>query len=272
MALIFSACGSDDSTTETGNGNETGETSDLKDGVYYQVEEEVAKNGYQQYLTFEVKDGKIISVDYDSYNMKDGDSRVKSVRAEEGDYNLAEGSVAPINEQYVLIEKFIMNDDITAVTFEEEKSDAISGATIKYESAKTLYEAAIKAGPIASKGSMEDGYYFGEAVADGKGNTSQATYVVFNGNIVSAWFDAQVPSEEDDSVSYKSTLSMEEKYNLAEGAVASMHEQLAAASADFVKNQGVTYELNEEGKTDAVSGATISLAGYVEAVEKAEKK
>ncbi len=260
LALVFTACGSDKEK----------DSSDNTDGIYY-ASGETASNGWKAFLTFEMKDGKVMNVDYDAYNMRDGDARTKSVRGEAGDYNLPEDSVAPIQEQFAVVEGLIESGEITSIEFDEEgRSDANSGATIKYAEAKDLYEAAMSAGPVGEAGSMEDGYYFGQADADDKGRIDQVAYIVFNGNIVSAEFDAFVPGEEKDS--YKSVLSMDGDYNLADTAVAPMHEQLAALNAELVANQAFDYELNEDGKTDAISGATISIDGYKLAFENAEMK
>ncbi len=268
LALVFTACGSSSDSDKDDKG---ATTSEYEDGVYY-VSGETAKNGWKSYLTFEVKDGKVMNVDYDAYNMRDGDARVKSVRGEAGDYNLPEDSVAPIQDQFAVVEGLIESGEITSIEFDEEgRSDANSGATIKYAEAKDLFEAALSAGPVAEAGSMEDGYYFGQAEADDKGNTAQVVYIVFNGNIVAAEFDAVVPGDEGDS--YKSVLSIDGEYNLADGAVAPMHEQLATLNAELVANQVFEYELDEDGKvTDASSGATISIDGYEVAFNNAVKK
>ncbi len=260
MSLVFAACGGD-------------EKKDLKleDGVYY-VSGEVAPNGWQPYLEFTVKDGKVTEADYDAYNMYDGDSRTKSQRGLDGDYVLA-GEGKSIAEQLELIEKFIVDgNDITEVKFDADgKTDAVSGATISFDSAKTLFEQALKDGPVGTAGSLEDGFYFGQAEVDDKGNTDQVTYIVYNGTIVSADFNSAVP-QEDDKVSYKSVLSKNGEYNLADSAVAPMHEQLATLNAELVKNDAFSVELNDEGKTDAISGATVSVDGYVAAFENAVKK
>lgn len=266
MSLFLVACGGSDSDSETTD------AAKMEDGVYFATGE-VADNGWMPFIEITVKDGEISDVDYDAYNMHDGDSRTKSVRGEEGDYNLAEGAVAPIQEQFEAIEAYIVEgNDITAVEFDgDSKSDAISGATISYGNIVGLYEAAMEAGPVADAGDMEDGFYFGQAEADDKGNTDQVTYIVYNGNVVAANFTSAVP-QDDDSVAYKSILSKKGEYSLADGAVAEMHEQLAVLNEELVSNNTFDVEFDEDGKTDAISGATVSVDGYVAAFENAEKQ
>ncbi len=265
MSLFLVACGGDSET-------ETTDSAKMEDGVYFATAE-VADNGWMQYIEVTVKDGEVTDVDYDAYNMHDGDSRTKSVRAAEGDYNLADGSVAPINEQFEAIESYIVDgNDVAYIEFDGDgKSDAISNATVSYENIVTLYDAAISGGPIGESGDLEDGFYFGTAEEDDKGNTDQVTYIVYNGNVVAADFNSAVP-QDDDSVAYKSILSKKGEYSLADSAVAQMHEQLEVLNEELVTNGTFDVEYDEEGKTDAISGATVSVDGYVVAFENAEKQ
>ncbi len=269
LVLVFTACDSSDSDKKETEKKE--ENLEYTDGVYYVVDE-TSGNGWKQFLTFEIVDGKVTNVDYDAYHMRDGDSRSKSVRGEEGDYNLPEGSLAPIQEQFEYVEGLIESGDILDVEFDSEGAatgDAASGATIKFSNAKDMFESAIANGPVAQAGTMEDGYYFGQAEADDKGNIAQVVYVVFDGNIVSAEFDSLVPGDEEDS--YKSVLSKDGEYDLGEEAVAAMHEQLMTLNDVLIENQSFEYELTD-GKTDAISGATVSIDVYQEAFNNAKKQ
>ncbi len=264
LSLVFAACG-DSETTST-------DESGMEDGVYYATGS-VADNGWMMFLEMTVDGGEITDVEYDAYNMHDGDSRTKAERSEAGDYNLADGAVASLHEQYAVIEDYILEgNDVTEIEFDEEgNSDAISGATISYGYVKDLYTDAMNAGPIGEAGSLEDGFYFGQAETDDKGNTDQVTYLVYNGTIVAADFNSAVP-QDDDSVAYKSILSKNGEYNLADGAVAAMHEQLETLNNELVTNDAFDVEFDDEGKTDAISGATVSVDGYVEAFNNATMK
>lgn len=259
VAALFVGCS--DKKEET--------TNDLKDGTYYATGE-VASNGWMNYLEFDVKDGKISSVDYDAYNMQTGDARTKTQMSEAGEYKLADNATAPLHEQYKAIEDAIVDGtDITTIKFDDEgASDAISGATIKYGEIVDLYKTALENGPITKGSTDKDGYYFGQAAVDAKGNTAQMAYIIYNGKIVAAHADGSVP-QEDGSVAYKSALAIDGEYKLADSAIAPMNEQLTAVGEYVVKNQGFEVELNDEGKTDAISGATISVNGYAEAFKNA---
>ncbi|MFV0424997.1 MAG: hypothetical protein ACK5K7_05525 [Bacilli bacterium] len=261
--LVFVGCGDSEST------DSNDQKVDLSNGTYYATAD-VESNGWMNFLEFTVEDGKITDVTYDAYNMQDGDVRTKSERSEDGDYELS-GDGAALYEQYEAIEDYIAEgNDVSEIEFDENgNSDAISTATIKYGNVQDLYENAVENGPIGDKGDLEDGYYFGQAEADSKGNTAQISYIVYNGVIVAAFADAAVP-QDDGEIAYKSSLSIEGNYNLTEGSDP-MHEQLAAISAYVVENQGFNdAEYDDEGKTDAISGATVTANVYEEAFDNAE--
>ena len=72
---------------------------------------------------------------------------------------------------------------------------------------------------------------------------------------------------------FKSALAAEGKYDLGEDATAPYDEQLKTVSQFIIDNQGFgDIELNDEGKTDGITGATVTVKAWVELFEKAEKK
>lgn len=267
LVLVLAACGDDTDGGETGTDKKEEVT--YENGFYY-ASSETDENGWVDFIEIEIIDEEVNTINFDSYNMFDGDPRTKSERSEDGDYVLA-GEGADYHEQVLAIEAYILDgEDISEVEFDDEgKSDAISSATISYESVAELFAMALDYGPVTFDGDLEDGYYFGQAETDDKGNTAQVVYVVYNGEIVLANFDAAVPG--DDGVSYKSALAMSGEYELSDDAMASMDEQLVVLNEELIANQTFEYEYDDEGKTDAISGATITVDVYQEAFDNAAK-
>ncbi len=251
--ILFTACS-------------TSSEKELEDGIYYALGE-VENNGWMPYVEFTVEKGKITEFDFDSYNMQTGDNLTKSDKSEAGEYNLSTPNAGELHEQYARIEQYVLDgNDITKVKFDSSgKSDAISGATISFASVKALYEKAVEAGPVKQNDTSKDGYYFGQASVDEHGSVPQIVYIVYNGAIVGAHVDDMIMTETGE-VAYKSTLSVEGEYDLSEDAISPLHEQFVAISDYFVENQG----FESDTSVDAISGATISIGGYVEAFEAAK--
>lgn len=234
-------------------------------GDHYQAMGTVAKNGWTYYVSFEMKGTDITSFTFDAVQLKTQEGRTKQAMAAAGEYKLAPGNAGEFNVQAKLIEDYVVkNDGVKDITFAADgSSDAISGATIKYGEVSKLIEDAIAAGPV-KKGKMTDGVYFGSVPAAAADKYSyQTAYFVNHGVILGVHLDGVINKDGKDV--FKTDLAAEGKYVLAPNAVAPILDQLAAVEAFIVKTQGFDITLNAEGKTDAVSGATISLDGFQKA-------
>ena len=244
-----------------------GGSSTPKDG-YYQAAGTVTSSGWTYYMTFEVVEGKMTKVDYNGVNLRDGVKYNKVTESEEGRYKLAPGNAGEWHVQAALINKFIEeNQGVAGITFNDEgKSDAIAGATIHYDDTAKLIEDALAAGPV-EQGTLTDGiYYKAETKADDKGYTYTFGYFVNHGVILTAHADAfQIAKEDGKEVKqFKTTLSKDGKYDLGADAVAPYHEQALAVAKFLIDNgsfDGVS--VNDEGKTDAITGATVSVDRWI---------
>lgn len=234
-----------------------------KDGFYQAADN---KNGeWTYFMTFEVKDGKIANVNYDGVNLRKGDAEFKKVQSETGKYVM--GADKEWHEQAKLIEDYIVeHQGLDGVKFDNEgKSDAIAGATIHYSDTEELLKKALEAGPV-EKGDMKDGVYFKEAAADDKGYVYSLGFLVNQGHILAATADAH-GTKGDSKGKYKSDMAKAEpsEYDLGKDAVASYDKQALAVADYLIKNQTLdNVELNDEGKTDSISGATITVKPWVE--------
>lgn len=119
------------------------------------------------------------------------------------------------------------------------------------------------AGSSETAVTYRDGVY--EAVSEpaGNGYVSHVTVTIENGAIAKVVWD-----EENDGV-WKSVQSENGEYVMVEGHPI-WKEQAAAMGAYVVEHQSTDgLNLNDAGKTDAVSGVSVSVGGFVTLVEKA---
>lgn len=113
-------------------------------------------------------------------------------------------------------------------------------------------------------GSLKDGIYTAQAEEGDNGYLSQVTIKVENGAVTSVVWDAANELGE-----FKSYLSSTGKYSMTEDGP-TWKEQADALAAFVIQNQstsGIT--MDENGKTDAVAGVSISVGDFVELTEKA---
>jgi len=123
----------------------------------------------------------------------------------------------------------------------------------------------------AQQGGLKDGEYKAEAPEfDDKGYKATATVTVKDGKIADVKFDAVT----EDGKS-KKELSKSGEYGMKEkgGAIAEWHEQIEKLEKAIVEKGGVEdIKVKDDGKTDTVSGVTITVGEYVELFEKAIEK
>lgn len=258
LVLVVSACGG------------------TKDGTY-QAMESAPANGWSYFLTYDIVDGKMTNFNYDAVNLQTGSAKTKGELSEAGIYKLAPGNAGEWFEQAAVIEKWLEdNQGLGDVTFDAEgKTDAVAGATIHFNNVQTLLDAAAANG-VVTKGELTDGVYFAQGKKDDKGFTATLGYFVKNGVILGALGDAFTMAKNEEGQMapvFKTTLAADGKYDLGAEAVAPYNDQVATISKFIVTNQGFgDITLNEEGKTDAISGATITVQGWVDLFAKAEKQ
>lgn len=110
---------------------------------------------------------------------------------------------------------------------------------------------------------LKDGTYEAKAEApDNNGFTDQVTLTVKDGKITEVNWEAV---GEDGST--KSVLSEKGEYVMTEDGL-TWKEQAEALAKAVVKNQSLDFlKLDEQGKTDAVSGVSISIGGFISLAE-----
>ncbi len=118
----------------------------------------------------------------------------------------------------------------------------------------------------------KDGTYTGEvSAADEKGWKEMATVTISGDKITSVQLNSV---NTDTAKGNKLDLSKSGEYKMVEqgGAMAPWHDQVKALEDYVVANQGLDVTTNAEGKTDAISGTTISVTGFEQAIDNALSK
>ncbi len=237
------------------------------DGVYYAEGDYAEKSGYKEILALKVEGGAITGVNWNALH-KDGGLDKKTL-SEEGKYGMkAKGNAqAEWHEQAAKLEQFLLEQQATdAITLDAEgKTDAVSGVSIGAGEFVALVNEALAAGPVEA-GPYKDGSYHSEAAEfDAKSGWKETVHVtVMNGNIVAASWNGVHKDGGTDKV----TRSKDGEYGMKAngGAQAEWHEQAAKAEQFLLEKQDpAAIPFNaEDGKTDAISGVSIHVNGFVE--------
>lgn len=253
--------GANDATAGTEQGK-------YKDGVYFAQGEADAKTGWQYYVTLTVSGGKITEAKWNATNANVGVDKV--TYSKEGKYGMkAGGAQSEWHEQAEKAEQYLIEkQDPKAITLNEEgKTDAIAGVSVHVDEFFNLANQALTAGPV-EVGPYKDGTYHaeGDKFDEKSGWKETADVVIAAGKIVKVNFSGVNQAGED-----KKQNSIDGKYGMkAGGAQAEWHEEAAKAEAYLVEKQDpASLTFNEEGKTDAISGVSISLKSYFDLVTKA---
>ena len=231
----------------------------LNDGTYEAVGE--PSDGYTDQVSMTVADGKITEVTWDSVG-EDGSS--KTVLSENGEYVMTEDGLTWAEQSRALAEALIENQSLSFLNPNAEgKTDAVSGVSISVNgfislAAQCLEQAAGIAQPQEAALELEDGTYQAAASEASNGYTDQVTITVADGKITEVNWEAVA---EDGSL--KSVMSENGEYVMTEDGPTWAEQSKALAEA-LIENQSLSFLTPDaEGKTDAVSGVSISVNGFI---------
>jgi len=262
---------SEQENKETASSEEPKEEAKYEDGIYFAQEDDFdAKSGWKYVVTLEVKDGKIVSADWNGANKNGGVD--KKTASKEGKYPMVEngGAQAPWHEQAEKAEAFLLEtQDPTAIEYKDDEghTDAISGVSIHVKEFFTLAQEALENG-VVGRGKYKDGAYHAEEKSFNEKNGWKYTVdlTVINGNIIAANWNGVHKDGGDD----KDTKSANGEYVMKEGGTP-WHEQAMAAEAFLIENQdpaSIQY-VDDEGHTDAISGVSIHVKEFFELAKEA---
>ena len=236
---------------------------ELKDGTYEAKADAPDNNGFTDVVTVTVKDGKIAEVNWEAVG---ADGSTKSVLSENGEYVMTEDGLTWKEQAEALAKAVVENQSLSFLNLDEQgKTDAVSGVSISIGGFTALAEKCLKeAAGITQTLELKDGTYEAKAEApDNNGFTDQVTMTVKDGKITEVNWEAV-----GEDGSKKSVLSENGEYVMTEDGL-TWKEQAEALANALIENQSLDFlQVNEQGKTDAVSGVSISVGGFISLAEK----
>ena len=236
---------------------------ELKDGTYEAKADAPDNNGFTDVVTVTVKDGKIAEVNWEAVG---ADGSTKSVLSENGEYVMTEDGLTWKEQAEVLAKAVVENQSLSFLNLDEQgKTDAVSGVSISIGGFTALAEKCLKeAAGITQTLELKDGTYEAKAeAADNNGFIDQVTMTVADGKITEVNWEAV-----GEDGNKKSVLSENGEYVMTEDGL-TWKEQAEALASALIENQSLDFlQVNKQGKTDAVSGVSISVGGFISLAEK----
>ena len=236
---------------------------ELKDGTYEAKADASDNNGFTDVVTVTVKDGKIAEVTWEAVG---ADGSTKSVLSENGEYVMTEDGLTWKEQAEALAKAVVENQSLSFLNLDEQgKTDAVSGVSISIGGFTALAEKCLQeAAGIVQTLELKDGTYEAKAeAADNNGFTDVVTMTVADGKITEVNWEAV-----GEDGSKKSVLSENGEYVMTEDGL-TWKEQAEALANALIENQSLDFlQVNEQGKTDAVSGVSISVGGFISLAEK----
>lgn len=120
----------------------------------------------------------------------------------------------------------------------------------------------------AAEAQYKDGTYHAEGEMDAETGWKPTADVTVSGGVVTAVKFSGVDKDGNDKQQY----SKDGKYGMKEKnpkAQAEWHEEIAKAEEYYLANKGAAPTFDAEGKTDAISGVSVSVGEYWTLAEKA---
>ncbi len=222
---------------------------ELKDGVY-KAQAEPDEKGNYGFVTVTVADGKVTSVVWDE--MYGGAS--KAELAATGQYVMVEGNPTWKDQSESLGAYVVANQTTEGILNEKGYTDAVSGVSIYVGGFVDLTNQAMA--QASATVALKDGEYKAQAEPDEKGNYGFVTVTVADGKVTSVVWDEMYGGAS------KAELAATGQYVMVEGNP-TWKDQSESLGAYVVANQTTDGILNEKGYTDAVSGVSIYVGGFV---------
>lgn len=277
VAVVATSCSAEKKPSDTDKAGNAAPTAPVEsvdgyaDGSYYAEGSLDEQSGWREVIALQVEGGKIVEVNWNAINKNGGSD--KKVLSQSGEYGMkAKGNAAAEwHEQAETLEKFLIEkQDLAAIVVNiEGKTDAVSGVSVTASGFVQLADAALKAGPV-ERGVYKDGSYYAEAdnFDENSGWKETVNMTVMNGKIVAASWNGVHKDGGTDKVERSKSGEYGMKAN--GNAVAEWHEQAYSAEQYLIEQQDpAAIALGADGKTDAISGVSIHVNGFVELAAKA---
>lgn len=216
----------------------------IKDGYYLAVGNEIGNTGWTEFLTVEVKDGLIEEIKWDGFNF-DYNGTLRDAVSHEG---LAGDMDSLYLERVDNFSELVKENFIGNLQFLQKQEEIPEGFL-------SLVQKALKNGAV-KPGLYKDGDYTLASDPDEKGFYSVLTLIIRGGNIIAGSWN-QVSME---GVS-KRDLARNGFYDM--GGVYTWDEQADLCIQKLIKLQRPErIFLNDDGKTDVISGVTIAVSPF----------
>lgn len=224
------------------------------DGTY-NAKSETASNGYTDQIQITIKNGKISDVRYDS---TDAQGNTKCELSETGAYKMTDQGPTWA-EQSKAFGEYIVSSQSTSIQLDDAgKTDAITGVSISLSNAVQLIDNCLLQGTACT---IADGTYEASDEAFSNGYKGTAQLVIRNGKINQITYDM---IGEDGTL--KTDLSKNGSYKMTDDGLL-WHEQIQNMIDYMITNQSITIPIDDSGKTDAVTGVSISLSDPITLLE-----
>ncbi len=240
-----------------------------KDGLYFAQDTQFGNSGWKEQVVVEVKGGKIVSVNWNAVsNLGVQD---KKTYAAQGGYGMA--AVAKQGEWHIQakrVEDYLIKvQDPSKITYDAAtgKTDVITGATIHVNSFVELVKKALASQPVKKGTYKKDGWFYAAAQEFDKSGWKETVLItVVNGTIVDVVWNA-LP--QDPKGKSKLVSSMTGTYAM-NGAQGPWHVQAERMQKALLEKQNPTLiAVKADGKTDAVSGVSITVSSFLQLASRA---
>ena len=234
----------------------------VKDGYYFAQENAFASDGWKSQAVLKVSGGKIVEATWNGVSNA-AYARDKLSQAAAGRYGMVKASKIKAEwdaQAKATAAHLISTQDANFSKYGKDgKTDAISGATMAVAEFYELVRKAL-AGQSVAKGPYKDGWYYYEQPEFDKSGWKETVLVtVVNGSVVDLVWNG-VSNKAGSKSKILESISGKYKMGAKNG---EWHVQAARLSAAIVEaGDPAKIAVKKDGKTDAVSGVSIS-AGAV---------
>lgn len=272
MALL-GGCANNSNNANGQDSNKTSQEQQSKFSgtkTYEHLYDATGKKGDVVVTNVEFKDGEPVNVTID---VRQESGSMKKQDSKDGKYVMREGEEKAWHEQVELLENFLKDNkfDISKITLGENgNTDAITGVSIKISSYLDGVKAIVDS--VKNNTELEQGFSGIKEIvvpydSTGAKKDEVIAKVTFNNNKpVNVSIDVKL---EDGTM--KKELSANGGYVMKEGEEKAWHEQITELEKFIIDNKFDLSKitLSDKGNTDAITGVSIKIGSYVEAVQKA---
>ena len=223
-----------------------------KDGIYF-AQEAAYTGGMKNQVVLKVQGGKIASANWNVVSYAAGQADLKSAAGKGG-------GAATWAENAKKAEDAL-------VSSQNANTTSVNGVAANFQVAPffNLAKQALASAPVSKGSYNKDGWYFAETPADSYSTRNTALITVVNGTIVDVLWNGIInyqglnPSKFITSSEGKYPMGTQQWHKMAE-----LGAQALVKAGDPSK-----IPVKSDGKTDAISGCTLSVKEFLDAATKA---